>query len=411
MNAVASKNIKFVGHSDLGGRGDGVQIMVHRGYAYVGHGFSNGITTVDVRDPKNPKVVDFIACPAGTRAFHLQTHENLMMAVNGPSVWTMTEFANDKSYFGGSPADVLKNQMTRFTSGIRVYDISKPEKPIEIGFMPVEGLGPHRIWWTGGHYAYASIHFADYTDHVLAVIDMQDPTKPKLVSRWGLPGMFAGGGETPTWKKGKRYALHHVLLNGNIAYGAWRDGGMTVHDLSDPTSPKLLAYRNQDPPFGGGSHSPLPIPSRNLLVFADEPTTANCSEGLRYIWMFDIREPSNPVSIATFPQPADADYCAKGGNFGPHNLHEMRPGSFQSTRTIFATYYNAGVRVYDIENAFAPTEIAYYVPGNPTKMMDPRPNRPQIVQSCDCYVDTTGLMYLTDPNAGLNILQYEGPLV
>jgi len=28
----------------MGGRGDGVQIMVHRGYAYVGHGFSNGIT-------------------------------------------------------------------------------------------------------------------------------------------------------------------------------------------------------------------------------------------------------------------------------------------------------------------------------------------------------------------------------
>jgi hypothetical protein len=65
MMAVASRNIKFVGHSELSGRGDGVQIMVHRGYAYIGHGFSNGITTVDVRDPKNPKVADFIACPPG----------------------------------------------------------------------------------------------------------------------------------------------------------------------------------------------------------------------------------------------------------------------------------------------------------------------------------------------------------
>ena len=73
LKAVASKGIKFVGHSDMDGRGDGVQVMVHRGYAYVGHGFSNGITTLDVRDPKNPKTVDFIACPPGTRAFHLQT--------------------------------------------------------------------------------------------------------------------------------------------------------------------------------------------------------------------------------------------------------------------------------------------------------------------------------------------------
>ena len=72
MNAVASRNIKFVSHCDQGGRADGVQVMVHRGYAYIGHGFSNGITVVDVRDPKNPKTVNFIACPPNTRAHHLQ---------------------------------------------------------------------------------------------------------------------------------------------------------------------------------------------------------------------------------------------------------------------------------------------------------------------------------------------------
>ncbi len=48
MNAVASRNIKFISHSDQGGRGDGVQIMVHRGYASIGHGYSNGITVLDV---------------------------------------------------------------------------------------------------------------------------------------------------------------------------------------------------------------------------------------------------------------------------------------------------------------------------------------------------------------------------
>ncbi|MGZ5844790.1 MAG: LVIVD repeat-containing protein, partial [Xanthobacteraceae bacterium] len=189
MNAVASRNIKFIGHSDLGGRRDGVQIMVHRGYAYVGHGFSNGITTVDVRDPAHPRVLDFIACPAGTRAFHLQTHDDLLLAVNAPSVWTMQEFQNEKAYFGGSPADKLKDH-NRFTSGIRVYDVSKPDKPAEIGFMPVDGLGPHRIWYTGGRYAYASIHFADFTDHILAVIDMSDPRKPQVAGRFWLPGMW-----------------------------------------------------------------------------------------------------------------------------------------------------------------------------------------------------------------------------
>jgi hypothetical protein len=54
MNAVASRNVEFISHSDQGGCGDGVQIMVHRGYAYIGHGYSNGITVLDVRDLKNP---------------------------------------------------------------------------------------------------------------------------------------------------------------------------------------------------------------------------------------------------------------------------------------------------------------------------------------------------------------------
>src|ERR1700689_5399668 len=61
MNAVASHNIKFLSHSDQGGRGDGVQVMVNKGFAYVGHGFSNGITIIDVRDAKNPRTVNFLA--------------------------------------------------------------------------------------------------------------------------------------------------------------------------------------------------------------------------------------------------------------------------------------------------------------------------------------------------------------
>jgi hypothetical protein len=408
MTPVASRNVTSVSHSDQGGRSDGVQVMVHRGYAYIGHGFSNGITIVDVRDPKRPRVVDFLPCPPNTRAIHLQTHEDLLLAVNGPSVWTMQEFRDSQAYFAASPADALAGRVGTFTAGLRVFDISRPERPAEIGFMPVDGIGPHRIWYTGARYAYASIHFAEFTDHVLAVVDMGDPEKPEVVGRWWIPGMWRAGGETPSWRPGRRYALHHALVAGDLAYGAWRDGGLTVLDVADPTRPRLLAHRNWDPPFGGGTHSPLPLPDRGLLVVADEPTSAGCSQGLRHIWMFDVREPANPVSIATFPTPAEADYCARGGNFGPHNLHENRPGAFQSSRLIFATYYNAGLRVFDVEDPFRPREVGYYVPAGPERMIDPRPNRPRVIQAADCYVDRDGLVYVTDSNAGLNILRFEG---
>ena len=161
-----------------------------------------------------------------------------------------------------------------------MYDLSRPEAPREIAFMPTDGMGPHRIWYVGGRYAYLSIHFAEFSDHVLAIVDMADPTKPQVVGKFWLPGMWTGGGETPTWPKGRRYALHHALVAGNLAYSAWRDGGLAVIDVGDPAKPKLVCHRNWDPPFGGGTHSPLPLPDRNLLVVADEANFADCSLGL-----------------------------------------------------------------------------------------------------------------------------------
>src|ERR1700761_6743870 len=132
MTAVSSHNITFLSQTDQSGRGDGVQVMGNRGFAYIGHGFSNGITIIDVRDPKNPKPVAFMPCPPNTRAHHLQTHEDLLLAVNGPSVWTMQ--VSHETYFQGSTVDVLSGQ--KYTTGLRVYDLKKPDDPREIAFLP-----------------------------------------------------------------------------------------------------------------------------------------------------------------------------------------------------------------------------------------------------------------------------------
>ena len=107
------------------------------------------------------------------------------------------------------------------------------------------------------------------------------------------------------------------------------------------------------------------------------------------------------------PTPDDRDYC-RLGTFGPHNLHENRPGSFQSEERLFATYNNAGVRVFDIRDAFAPKAIASWVPPAPAKLIDPRPNVALAAKSADIYVTPDGLMFVSDWNAGLNVLQYEG---
>jgi hypothetical protein len=405
---VSAHNISFVGHCGMDGRGDGVQVMVHRGHAFVGHSFNEGITIIDCRDPARPKVVNFLDCPPNTRSLHLQIHGDLLIAVNGPSVWSMEQFQDPANYFSGSLAEKLAATGIEFAAGLRMYDVSNPAAPREVGFMPTGGFGPHRVWYDGGKYAYASIHMDGYTDHIFTAIDMSDPHKPEIIGKWAIEGMWEAGGETPCWDSGRRYGLHHALVADGYAFGAWRDGGMTVLDVGDPSQPKLVAHRNWTSPFGGGTHSCLPLMDRNLLVVADEPHTSNCADGLRYVWVFDIRDKSNPISIATMPQPSEEDYCAKGGSFGPHNLHENRIGSLQSSELVFATYHNAGVRAYDIGNPFQPKEVGHYVPPDPAALVDPRPNRPRVVQSTDIYVDPNGLMFLTDKNAGLNILQFEG---
>ena len=407
MDADSSKNIRFVSRCDQGGRPDGVQFMRHRsGYAYIGHTYGEGVTVLDLRDPKHPQTVNFIAAPPNTRASHIQVHDDLLLVINGANPGTAQ--AIERDYFTTPLADTLGARRDLvFASGMRVYDLAHPAAPREIGFMPVDGLGLHRMWYVGGRYAYASVHFDGFTDHILAVIDMGDPARPAIVGRWWMPGMWREGGETPGWKKG-RYALHHALVAGNLAYGAWRDGGLTVHDVSDPTAPKLLVHRNWSPPFGGGTHSPLPLPDRNLLLVADEATADNCADGGKCVWLFDIREPANPVSIATLPRPAEADYCAKGAKFGPHNLHENRPGSLQSSSLVFATWYNAGVRVFDIADPFRPREAGHFVPAAPERMIAQQAARPRVIQSCDVHADTRGLLYVTDTNAGLYILEYDG---
>jgi hypothetical protein len=95
--------------------------------------------------------------------------------------------------------------------------------------------------------------------------------------------------------------------------------------------------------------------------------------------------------VSTFPVP-EGDFCDRGGRFGPHNVHEGRPGSLIDGSTVYLTYFNAGVRVYDVSDATAPREIAWFIPDAP-------PGQPAI-QLNDILVAADGLIYVTDRLAG-----------
>ena len=408
-----ARNMRLVGHCDQGGRPDGVQIMVHRGYAYIGHMFSQGFSVIDVRDPKNPRAVNYLAAPPGTWNIHLQAHDDLLLVVNAKDMFAAAEFADERAYYRGELGSVVGTARATaarrdWTAGLAVYDISRPAAPRRIGFMPVDGGGIHRIWYVGGRWAYVSALLDGFTDYIFMTVDMADPAKPRAAGRYWIPGMNLAAGEASAWPAASRCGLHHAVVNGDTAYAAWRDAGMVVLDIADRENPKLIVHRNWCPPFGGGTHNCLPLPDRQLLVVLDEAVLDHQEDGLKLIWIFDNRVPANPVSISTFPTPAETDYAAKGGHFAPHNLHENRPGSFVSSELIFTTYQNAGVRVVDIRDQYRPSEVGAWVPPAPARMMDHRPKRDRVIQSADVFVDSGGLIYSTDYNAGLFILEYGG---
>ena len=93
--------------------------------------------------------------------------------------------------------------------------------------------------------------------------------------------------------------------------------------------------------------------------------------------------------------PLDA-FAPQGGRFGAHNLHENRPapGSWVSETIIVGSFFNGGVRAYDISDPFRPEEVAYYVPPAP------RRSPANAIQLNDVFVDERGVVYSVDRISG-----------
>ena len=64
--------------------------------------------------------------------------------------------------------------------------------------------------------------------------------------------------------------------------------------------------------------------------------------------------------------------------------------------------------VYDIRDPFRPVEVGACVPPPPARMVDPRPNRAAVLHSADVHVDANGIVYCTDFNAGLSVMEFLG---
>ena len=215
----------------------------------------------------------------------------------------MQSYDNMRGYFENALADSITNRK-KFRSGLTIHDISRPTELREIAFLEMPGFGINRLWWTGRALcvhrgALRRLH-RSHSVHRRSAEHDQARNRLSLVAARDASRRRRDESSVP---KGKRVALHHMIIAGKRGYAAWRDGGLTIHDLSDPAAPKLLSHINWSPPFPGGTHTPLPLPGRKLAIVADEANAEKCAKGTFHTFVVDVRVPENPVPIATLPTP------------------------------------------------------------------------------------------------------------
>jgi hypothetical protein len=111
----------------------------------------------------------------------------------------------------------------------------------------------------------------------------------------------------------------------------------------------------------------------------------------------DVSDEPHPFVRSICPVP-EGDFCDRGLRFGAHNLHENRPNSYRSQHLMFVTYFNAGLRVYDLIDADEPVDIAHWIPECPPGQAAAQIN--------DVFVSKDHTIYVTDRvNGGVYILK------
>jgi hypothetical protein len=107
----------------------------------------------------------------------------------------------------------------------------------------------------------------------------------------------------------------------------------------------------------------------------------------RHVWVVDVSDELDPKLVSRFPVP-HGERHAEGVRWGPHNFHEMRPGSFTSPNIVYLTYFGGGLRAYDLTDPLHPVEVAYLVPKAPQGR--------DSIQFNDVTATEDGLVYVTD---------------
>ena len=397
-------NVETVGYSELDGR-PGFKLAIKeskgRWYMYMGHLWHHGWTIVDVTEPKTPKVVKFIPyeSPNADNSWTIQVdvHGNRMIT-NAASA-------------GFEQGDPTKPHDTK----VLIWDISDPVNPKRIGEYE---MATHRNALIDENTMHLAGTPKGFTGNINIIVDISDPKNPKEVSRFWIPGQNQGAGETLPEPGIAQHGPPDI--DGNIAYIGMGSAGFATVDIADKTHPKMLGRIDFHPPFKEGmtnAHTVVKVRGKPLILVNSESGPEMCDEPVNFAGVVDVSDLAKPRLMSLFPLPEPppglpyTDFCEKGGRFGPHNMNQNQhsPDVEKQGNLVYLTYFNAGLRIFDISKPTLPKEVGWFIPAEPTKRYGPNPTTKLVVQTEDVLVDRRGYIYITGKNEGLWILRYTGP--
>lgn len=400
-----SWNIDKIGYCDLQGR-TAFKMAIHRAadrwFLYAATFTPPGLNIIEITDPAAPRYARFIDGPPNTWTLQVQVADGKMI--------TALEKIPDQF---NAPEKVGQP----FAEGMLIWDLADPENPKQVGHFKTGGEGTHRNYYDGGNFVYVTGLPNGYDGHILQIVDISDTSNPREVGRWWREGQWVARGEAGV---PEGTLLHGgAYVRGDRAYLPYSAGGFVILDISDKSKPRLISDLPFSPPFQSfiAVHTALPLTKRELVVVNSEAIVENCDEPLGYVGIVDIKDETTPRLISLFPLPRPPEgapyrnFCEKGGRFGPHNQHQWQYQDvlLHDENTAFLTYFNAGLRVYDISDERQPREIAYFIPPDPETRRLQLPATRLVCQTEDVLVDARKNIYITDKNHGIYVLRLNQP--
>ena len=271
--------------------------------------------------------------------------------------------------------------------------------------------------------------FIGFIVRILDIADPCHPVEagrwwlPKQFKDGMVEGTYAVGHDAEKFW-GMCHACNICADRPNELYLGYFGGGAIILDISDPTRPKLISQLMVQPPFAGKfdgaqCHTYMRLTGRNFAVLTNEGErfpffnrdkilngVHKGAQPMNNLHMIDVSDPADPTLVAEFPYPEVPEGYTHGTNF--NDIHEPmgKPWLEDNPNRIYNCYFHAGLRVFDVSDPYYIKELAYFIPPNPEKLLFPIPiPGPMIATTEDCVVDDRGYIYIDTWHDGMYILR------